>query len=171
MKENPYNTAEEGTDFYDNYDIPEADFTCAHLWPDNWGVDSRGQEEEAEFTELWIKRHAQLSSRLGKPYVLTEFGKRLNGLGRVAHFNKVFDVGYRLAEAGPSMMGAMFWNFALAPVGVTVPRVDYEVLALRSASGSEDPPSKTPQELNEMVNEAVVQAAARFNALRTQSKM
>ena len=88
ISENPYNTSDEGTDFYRHFDISGADFTCIHLWVDNWGVQP---EAQADFVDKWISRHATLSAKLKKPLIVMEFGTRLNGPGRVAHFDKVQD--------------------------------------------------------------------------------
>ena len=49
--------------------LPAIDYGTAHLYPDAWG-----KEEKDEWGAQWIRDHIRVARRIGKPFVLEEFG-------------------------------------------------------------------------------------------------
>ena len=92
LPDNPYDTLSEGCDFARNHMPDCIDFATIHLWPDTWLADGGQQcsEEGAlRFARRWINAHVDCCARLGKPLVLTEFGKKPAGPPRAAFYQKV----------------------------------------------------------------------------------
>jgi mannan endo-1,4-beta-mannosidase len=63
-----------GQDFMPNNAFPSVDFTSVHMWPDNW------QRTDLDFGKAWLAAHANMSSILGKPMIVEEFGKAYGGI-------------------------------------------------------------------------------------------
>lgn len=61
-----------GTDFAATLDIPEIDFGGYHFYPQDWGHDN-----DLEFGDQWIKDHAKIAERAGKPVVMEEYGLKI----------------------------------------------------------------------------------------------
>lgn len=74
-----------------NHAVPQIDFATAHLWPDSWLPGGGGSSEEAglRFARRWINSHVDACAKLGKPLVLSEFGKKPAGPARAAFYEKV----------------------------------------------------------------------------------
>ncbi|KAI3444958.1 hypothetical protein Pfo_001623, partial [Paulownia fortunei] len=106
---------EVGTDFISNNRIPEVDFATIHLYPDQW-VPGSNDEVQAEFVEKWIQAHIDDSkSILGKPLMVTEFGKSSRSGGynvgaRDRYFGSIFNSVYSCARSGGPCGGALFWQ-------------------------------------------------------------
>ncbi|KAI3444959.1 hypothetical protein Pfo_001624 [Paulownia fortunei] len=106
---------EVGTDFISNNRIPEVDFATIHLYPDQW-VPGSNDEVQAEFVEKWIHAHIDDSkSILGKPLLVTEFGKSSRSGGynvgaRDRYFGSIFNSVYSCARSGGPCGGALFWQ-------------------------------------------------------------
>lgn len=111
-----------GTDFIDMHSSPAIDYTTAHIWIQNWGWYDPTQhaasypDAKKKMTE-YLMRHAEESKRLGKPFVLEEFGiMRDNGsfdaaapsINRDEYFRDVFEQVYQLAKRGEAC-GVNFW--------------------------------------------------------------
>lgn len=71
--------------------MPEnIDYAAIHLWPDQWLNSGQCSEDAAlRFARRWINAHVDCCARLGKPLVLTEFGKKPAGPLRAAFYQKV----------------------------------------------------------------------------------
>lgn len=66
-----------GTSFTANLSIPDIDFGSIHLYPDQYKFDPYSG------SRAWIRDHAAIARRLGKPLVIGEFGWRGPDLGGV----------------------------------------------------------------------------------------
>ena len=93
LPDNPYDTLSEGCDFARNHMPDCIDFATIHLWPDTWlagaGGQQCGEEGALRFARRWINAHVDCCANLGKPLVLTEFGKKPAGPPRAAFYQKV----------------------------------------------------------------------------------
>ena len=88
MVDNPYDGLAQGCDFARNSSSRHLDFACMHLWPDNW-MPAADEEHKLRFARRWINVHVDVAADLGKPLVLTEFGKKPAGPARAEFFQKV----------------------------------------------------------------------------------
>ncbi|KAJ1417201.1 Glycoside hydrolase, family 5 [Sesbania bispinosa] len=126
-----------GTDFISNNLVPEIDFATIHIYPEQWvsGSDEAAQEE---FVNKWVQAHTQDSNDvLGKPILLTEFGKssRLSGYSvdiRNSYFGKLYNFIYSSASSGGPCAGGLFWQFMAQ--GMDGYRDGYEVIFEESPS-------------------------------------
>ncbi len=90
LPDNPYDTLSEGCDFARNHMPDTIDYATIHLWPDSWLSGGQCSEEAAlRFARRWINAHVDCCARLGKPLVLTEFGKKPAGPPRATFYQKV----------------------------------------------------------------------------------
>lgn len=106
---------EVGTDFISNNLVKDVDFATIHLYPDQWKP-SADEEGRAEFVKDWIQAHIEDSkSVLGKPIVLSEFGKSSRTAGynvglRDSYFSELYDTIYSCARNGGPCGGGIFWQ-------------------------------------------------------------
>ncbi|KAK4383481.1 putative mannan endo-1,4-beta-mannosidase 9 [Sesamum angolense] len=106
---------EVGTDFIANNRIPYVDFATIHLYPDQWVPGSNDEAQDA-FVEKWIQAHINDSkSILGKPLVVSEFGKSSRSSGytvdaRDRYFGLIFNTVYGCARRRGPCGGALFWQ-------------------------------------------------------------
>ncbi|KAL0396444.1 UNVERIFIED_CONTAM: putative mannan endo-1,4-beta-mannosidase 9 [Sesamum calycinum] len=106
---------EVGTDFIANNRIPYVDFATIHLYPDQWVPGSNDEALDA-FVEKWIQAHINDSkSILGKPLVVSEFGKSSRSSGytvdaRDRYFGLIFNTVYGCARRRGPCGGALFWQ-------------------------------------------------------------
>ena len=102
-----------GQDFTQVHSPDTIDFTTVHIWPDNW------ERTDPEFQEQWIEVHAEESAKLGKPMLVSEFGKDLDE-GSLRDRDNVISAAYETIEkdmeAGGVIAGSMFWNLYLDPL-------------------------------------------------------
>ena len=77
----------QGCDFVRNHSIPHLDFCTIHIWPDSWL--KSGEEQKLSFVQRWINCHVDCCNELGKPLVITEFGKKPAGPVRAAFYEQV----------------------------------------------------------------------------------
>lgn len=77
----------QGCDFHRNHSIPHIDFCTIHLWPDSWLKSD--EDHKLNFVSRWISCHVECCDDLGKPLVITEFGKKPAGPVRAAFYEKV----------------------------------------------------------------------------------
>jgi mannan endo-1,4-beta-mannosidase len=111
-----------GTDFVRMHNSPYIDYTTAHIWIQNWGWYNPQNHErsyppaEDKMTN-YLMKHAAESKKLGKPFVLEEFGiMKDNGSfdpeattkHRDQYYKEVFDQVYLLARKGEAS-GVNFW--------------------------------------------------------------
>ena len=89
LTDNPFNALNLGCDFLRNHTPPSVDFATIHLWPDTW-LPGKSDDEMLRFARRWINCHVDCcSSSLGKPLVVSEFGKKPGGIPRAAFYEKV----------------------------------------------------------------------------------
>lgn len=89
LADNPYDCLTLGCDFVRNHAPPQIDFATIHLWPDSWLPGGGSEEAALRFARRWINSHVDACSQLGKPLVLSEFGKKPAGPERAAFYEKV----------------------------------------------------------------------------------
>ncbi|WOL20627.1 mannan endo-1,4-beta-mannosidase 1 [Canna indica] len=128
-----------GTDFIANNLIPNVDFATIHSYPDQW-LSNSNDRFQLVFLSKWIDIHLQDSkSIIGKPLLITEFGKSWRDSGfsihqRDALFNTVYDKIYWSARTGGSAAGGFFWQ--LLSAGMDSYRDGYEVILSEATSTS-----------------------------------
>jgi mannan endo-1,4-beta-mannosidase len=61
-----------GTDFAETLHIPDIDFGGYHFYPQDWGHD-----KDLDFGDQWVKDHAEVGRRAGKPVLMEEYGLRI----------------------------------------------------------------------------------------------
>jgi mannan endo-1,4-beta-mannosidase len=94
-----------GTDFHAILEIPEIDFGGYHFYPQDWGHD-----KDLEFGDQWVKDHARVGDRIGKPVLMEEYGLKLgdavvpDGAARNTWFTRWLKV---VNETGTA--GALLW--------------------------------------------------------------
>ncbi|CAK9153608.1 unnamed protein product [Ilex paraguariensis] len=129
-----------GTDFISNNWIPGVDFATIHLYPDQWMPGSNDQAQ-ANFVDRWIQAHILDSkSVLGKPLLVTEFGKSSRSAGysvgaRDSYFGNIYNTIYSCARTsdGPCA-GELFWQ--LMAQGMDNFSDGYEVVLEQSPSSA-----------------------------------
>jgi len=114
-----------GTDFLRMHDRPNVDYGTAHVWIQNWSWydpahhDSTYPVAKANVLE-YIAKHAADAKKIGKPWVLEEFGiMKDNGsfnpsasnLNRDSYFELVFNEIYAYAQKGEAS-GVNFWAYS-----------------------------------------------------------
>ncbi|MEY4929957.1 MAG: hypothetical protein RI909_681 [Bacteroidota bacterium] len=111
-----------GTDFIRMHNSPAIDYTTAHIWIQNWGWYNPQQHERsypiAQSRMInYLLRHAAESKKLGKPFVLEEFGimkdegsfdPNATTKHRDQYYQEVFEQVYQLALKGEAC-GVNFW--------------------------------------------------------------
>jgi len=103
-----------GQNFRLNHSPKDIDFATIHIWPDTWS------RPEDSFQKSWILEHAKEAQQvLGKPLVLEEFGKSIEGSSSFEEGVKRRDDVFRSAQglveeaalAGNGLAGSLFWNW------------------------------------------------------------
>lgn len=121
-----------GQNFTLNMAHDSIDYTSVHFWPDSWFADQQNiNTDQQEFLNSWVLQHAQVATDLGKPLVMSEFGKSVNnteaGNGpdanpkvgdisyiRDRYFQTVYDQAKSAMTATSPMStlrGAMYWQW------------------------------------------------------------
>ena len=121
LPDNPYDMLSEGCDFARNHMSDCIDFATIHLWPDTWlaGAGQGSEEGALRFARRWINAHVDCCARLGKPLVLTEFGKKPAGAPRAAFYQKVCtfqNAGVPPAPAAPRLQHELLMSAAIKAV-------------------------------------------------------
>jgi len=94
-----------GADWESLLEVETVDFGTFHLYPSHWGVKP---EDYGVWGVLWIKQHAEVGRRVGKPVVLEEYGVPKNApVDRVPIYRLWNDAAYKEGIAG-----SMFWMLA-----------------------------------------------------------
>ncbi|XP_018682908.2 putative mannan endo-1,4-beta-mannosidase 9 [Musa acuminata AAA Group] len=128
---------EVGTDFIANNRVPGIDFATIHAYPDQW-VPGSNDDGQLAFLRSWIQSHIQdAGSILGKPLMVTEFGKSSRQAGytvskRDAFYATIYDAIYASAKAGGPCAGGLFWQ--LLAQGMDSFRDGYEIIFAESPS-------------------------------------
>ena len=74
------------------------DFGTYHLYPDHWNV-------PGDFGLCWIREHADLARKVGKPMVLEEFGLSTGAVAkRISYYSE-----WAAAACANGSAGALFW--------------------------------------------------------------
>ncbi|KAJ8484377.1 hypothetical protein OPV22_016862 [Ensete ventricosum] len=126
-----------GTDFIANNQLPGIDFATVHAYPDQW-VPGSNDDGQLAFLRSWIQSHIQdAGSILGKPLMVTEFGKSSRQAGytvskRDAFYATIYDAIYASAMAGGPCAGGLFWQ--LLAQGMDSFRDGYEIIFAESPS-------------------------------------
>ena len=136
LPDNPYDTLSEGCDFARNHMPDNIDYATIHLWPDTWLSGGQCSEEAAlRFARRWINAHVDCCTRLGKPLVLTEFGKKPAGPPRATFYQKVslqcsqVSVRQKQAEVLCSITScSLQWRLKDAISAATIPSQPFQVL-------------------------------------------
>ncbi|CAL9193837.1 putative mannan endo-1,4-beta-mannosidase 9 [Musa acuminata AAA Group] len=128
---------EVGTDFIANNRVPGIDFATIHAYPDQW-VPGSNDDGQLAFLRSWIQSHIQdAGSILGKPLMVTEFGKSSRQAGytvskRDAFYATIYDAIYASAKAGGPCAGGLFWQ--MLAQGMDSFRDGYEIIFAESPS-------------------------------------
>lgn len=107
--------AREGQSWYKHTQIPCIDYSSVHSWPDNW------QPKTVEFQRRYIQTHIDLAAKIGKPFILEEFGKKKESstfAERDRYMRDAFDVAERAAYEG-KLAGTIFWHWYDRGIGLT----------------------------------------------------
>lgn len=116
---NPYNCTGSGCDFAADCGSPAIDFACAHMYPDLW-LPLADEQERLRFALSWLDCHVALARRLGKPLVLSEWGKQrgkaaeveaAGGSARAMFYAQVLGRCVQHMQAG-GLAGTAFWMMA-----------------------------------------------------------
>lgn len=110
-----------GNRFQKDHAIAEIDYCTAHVWVENWGwydpEDPSSFEKGMEKALDYIEEHHTMAKRLGKPFVLEEFGiarDRRSFLTssqvktRIRYFERIFEQGLNFMKEGV-YCGLNFW--------------------------------------------------------------
>ncbi|XP_020275643.1 putative mannan endo-1,4-beta-mannosidase 9 [Asparagus officinalis] len=104
---------EVGSDFIANNQIPQIDFTTIHIYPDQW-INGADDNAQTSFLQSWITSHSQDSASMGKPLMVTEFGRsnrQFNTAQRDAYYWTAYNSIYSSARNGGSCAGGLFWQY------------------------------------------------------------
>jgi mannan endo-1,4-beta-mannosidase len=115
-----------GVEFDKAHAFKNIDYTCAHIWIQNWEwYDPKKHEKTFENAKQkalsYLREHATISKKLGKPFVLEEFGiMRDNGSyevkastqNRDLYYTIIFEEVYKLALDSSKASGVAFWAWA-----------------------------------------------------------
>ncbi|XP_020271739.1 putative mannan endo-1,4-beta-mannosidase 9 [Asparagus officinalis] len=102
-----------GSDFIANNQIPQIDFTTIHIYPDQW-INGADDNAQTTFLQSWITSHSQDAGSIGKPLLITEFGrssKQFSSAQRDAYYWAAYNTIYGLARSGGACTGALFWQY------------------------------------------------------------
>lgn len=111
-----------GVAFEKVHALKNIDYTCAHIWIQNWGWYHPKHHAETYASAYkrayeYFKHHAEISKKLNKPYVLEEFGiMKDNGdydykgtnINRDDYYTFMFEKVYQYAKSD-SAAGVNFW--------------------------------------------------------------
>ncbi|RLN15535.1 hypothetical protein C2845_PM02G42600 [Panicum miliaceum] len=120
-----------GTNFVETHRAHGVDFATIHLYPDVWLWGS-GAAAQLAFFRNWTRSHARDTELyLGKPLLVTEYGKFLwdgvaNRTQRDRFLGQVLDSIYASAAAGGPLVGGAFWQ--LLDPGMDTLRDGYEII-------------------------------------------
>ncbi|KAL5219580.1 hypothetical protein ABZP36_020264 [Zizania latifolia] len=127
-----------GTNYVATHQAAGIDFATIHLYPDVWLWGSTA-DEQASFFRNWTRSHVDATAAyLGKPLLVTEYGKFLwerEGSGASAtktqrnyFLGMVLDAIYASASRGEPLVGGAFWQLLLVDDGMDDLRDGYEII-------------------------------------------
>lgn len=100
---------DQGQSFYDNHAHPSIDYAGIHMWIQNW------EEATPEFADRWLQYHVDLSKKLGKPLIMSEFGawghSDKMARERDIWYQRTYDFILANAKAGGPFQGGLFWQW------------------------------------------------------------
>lgn len=111
------------TDFFQNHDGNNIDYTTVHIWVENWEWFDPAKHEATYDSSVakmkaYLKKHVEAATQLGKPLVLEEFGiARDNGSFepemtvelRDKYYRTIFSEVHQYASSGTPLSGVNFW--------------------------------------------------------------
>ncbi len=114
-----------GTPFIETHSSKYIDYTCVHLWVQNWNWYNPEKHQETfkqalTKTEEYLSRHIEMAAKLNKPFVLEEFGigRDSNSYSsnsttniRDSFYAFVFEKVYQNTKNGKAS-GVNFWAWA-----------------------------------------------------------
>jgi mannan endo-1,4-beta-mannosidase len=113
---NPYDCRDTGCDFAADCSSPHIDVACFHMYPDSWMQNvNDGTDAKTRFAVHWIETHIDIArEKLGKPLVLSEFGKKAGAPGeREAWLQTVLDACvWSMAQQAGGLVGVLYWMVA-----------------------------------------------------------
>ncbi|CEF97526.1 Glycoside hydrolase, catalytic domain [Ostreococcus tauri] len=111
--------AKEGQSWLRHSRLKSIDYTSIHVWPDNWSP------KTVEFMKSFIRSRIDLAQSVGKPFVLEEFGKKVDRsageagfVERDQYFSAAFEIAERAARDG-ELSGTIFWHWYDRGIGLT----------------------------------------------------
>nr|ABF99675.1 endo-beta-mannanase, putative, expressed [Oryza sativa Japonica Group] len=126
-----------GTNYVATHRAAGVDFATIHLYPDVWLWGSTA-DEQAAFFRNWTRSHVHdTAAFLGKPLLVTEYGKFLwkgggaNKTQRNYFLDVVLDAIYASASRGGPLVGGAFWQLLLdddVVAGMDDLRDGYEII-------------------------------------------
>ncbi|XP_062212902.1 mannan endo-1,4-beta-mannosidase 3-like [Phragmites australis] len=125
-----------GTNYVETHRAAGIDFATIHLYPDVWLWGS-GADEQFAFFKNWTRSHVRDTELyLGKPLLVTEYGKFLwegvtNRTQRNYFLGMVLDSIYASASDGGPLVGGAFWQ--LLDDGMDTLRDGYEIILLEDS--------------------------------------
>ena len=141
----------QGTDFARNHDVPTVDFTVAHAYPTQWLPAPCRDDDYCKrlWAKQWLDGHVDVSRKLGKPFVLEEFGwatpTSRSDEARERYFSTVYHELLEGARTDPAVGGSLFWILS----SVAYPDYDgYSIYAGQEGAPAPDrsPPSRGDEE-------------------------
>jgi mannan endo-1,4-beta-mannosidase len=112
-----------GVPFADTHADKNIDYTCAHIWIQNWNWydptkhDSTYASAKKKALD-YLAWHVRESKKLGKPFVLEEFGimkdkgcfdPKASNVNRDAYYATLFEQVYQYAKDSAAAAGVAFW--------------------------------------------------------------
>ncbi|KAG8061614.1 hypothetical protein GUJ93_ZPchr0003g18484 [Zizania palustris] len=125
-----------GTNYIATHQATGIDFATIHLYPNVWLWGSTA-DEQTSFFRNWTRSHVDATAAyLGKPLLVTEYGKFLwerEGGGatntqRNYFLGMVLDAIYASASNGEPLVGGAFWQLLLIDDGMDDLRDGYEII-------------------------------------------
>ncbi|PLN85681.1 glycoside hydrolase superfamily [Aspergillus taichungensis] len=100
---------ENGGDFDEEIALPNIDFGTFHSYPDWW-------TKTVEWTDKWVRDHADVMDKQGKPVLHEEYGwltpeARRENLGTVSNITRIQAVGGWQAISVEEKMPDLFWQY------------------------------------------------------------
>ncbi|KAL7143838.1 hypothetical protein ABFS83_08G218400 [Erythranthe nasuta] len=125
-----------GTDFISNSRVPTIDFTTIHIYGEQW-LSNASYAAQAQFVNQWVQSHISDSQSIGKPFVISEFGKSYKYPGysvgaRDSYLSEIYTSVYNCAKSGGPCGGALFWQ--VLDLGMENMGDGYEVVLQKSSS-------------------------------------
>ncbi|CEL05012.1 Putative Man2 [Aspergillus calidoustus] len=102
----------DGGDFEEELRLKNVDFGVFHSYPDWWS-------KTVQWTDQWIRDHARVGRKVGKPVVHEEYGwltdeGRWNNLGTVSNITRLEAVGGWQKISLKEKMPDMYWQFGFS---------------------------------------------------------